>query len=256
MSKPKAPKPPDPYKVAEAQTKTNIDTAKNQAQLAMTNTTGPQGSVSYATDPNSPSGYSQTTTMDPASQALLTQLQGLKGSSMTGLADATSQPFDLNAAGASKISDLQRTMLDPLWDQREKANETDLLNRGIRPGSEQYDNMTRQFGQTRDDAYNKMFLDAFSQANNAAIQQREVPINDYLRISGLANPAQPNTPATPTPGVAPTDLSGDVYNSANMAQTAYNNQMGGMYGLGGAFVGAAGRVASNPASLALLGLGA
>lgn len=65
----KTPPPPDPVKVAQAQTQSNIETAREQQRLNMVNTHGPQGSVVYAADPNAPGGFSQNTTLSPAEQA-------------------------------------------------------------------------------------------------------------------------------------------------------------------------------------------
>lgn len=56
-------------KVAQAQSDSNIATAREQQRLNMVNTYGPQGSVVYAADPHAPGGYSQTTNLSPAEQA-------------------------------------------------------------------------------------------------------------------------------------------------------------------------------------------
>lgn len=69
-SGPSQPPPPDPRVVSQAQSESNIATAREQQRLNMINTAGPQGSVNYAADPNAPGGYSQTTTLSPAEQAL------------------------------------------------------------------------------------------------------------------------------------------------------------------------------------------
>lgn len=242
-----APKPPDPYKVAAAQTQSNIQTAQEQARLAMTGQVTPYGSVQYVTDPTSPSGYRAVSELSPEQQALLAQGQdlqaqygGVAGSQLGRVSDTMSTPFDLNAARGTEISDIQRTMLDPQWEQQQKSLEADLLNRGIRPGSEQYDIAMRQFGQQRDDAYNKMFLDAYTTANNAALTERNLPIADLnaLGIGGQPHGVEPiGGAATPSPSVARTDISSDIYNSYNQQMQAYNQQMGGLFGLGSSLLG-------------------
>lgn len=227
-----SPKPPNPYKVADAQTKSNIQTAEAQQKLAMTGQESATGSLQYVADPNSPSGYKAVSSLSPAEQALLEQRQGAAGTLNTNVQNTISTPFSLEASRGTKISDIQRTFLDPQWEQQNKSLENSLLNKGIRPGSEQYDIAMRQFGQQKDDAYNKMFLDAFSTANNAALSERNLPISDYTALNGMQSPAQQPI-NTPSPGVSTTPVGQYVYDSYNqqVQQNAAKNQ--GLYGLAG-----------------------
>ncbi|MBL8583802.1 MAG: hypothetical protein JNL61_16455, partial [Rhizobiaceae bacterium] len=210
-----APKTPDPYKVAEAQTKSNIETAQAQQKLGMTGQETPWGSIQYVADPNSPSGYRAVTEMSEGQQGLFDQNQALQGQ----LGDIRSQqlgqlgglmgtPFDMDAARGRELSDINRTFLDPQWSQRDESFEASLLNRGIRPGSAQYEQMMRQHGQQRNDAYNQMYLGAYNTANNAALQERQRPFQEFAALSGAATPQQQsvNPANAPSPGVAPTDL--------------------------------------------------
>lgn len=242
-----APETPDPAEVARAQSEANIKTAQEQARLAMTGQMTPYGSVQYVKDPTSPSGFRAITELSPEQQALLGQGQdlqaqygGIAGEQLGRVGDTFATPFDLSAARGTEISDIQRTFLDPQWDQQKRSLEADLLNRGIRPGSEQYENMMRQFGQQQDDAYNKMFLDAWQMANSAALTERNIPLTDLaaLGIGGQPGGVQPvGGAATPTPGVAPTDVAGPMYQSYNAELAAHNNQMGGLFGLGSNLLG-------------------
>lgn len=99
--KSRPPAPPDPVALANAQAQANQQTAAQQQKLNMVGTVGPNGSVTWAADPNAPGGYTQTTTLNPAQQAIydtanrltLQQLgvvgdmagQGLNTRGMTGL---------------------------------------------------------------------------------------------------------------------------------------------------------------------------
>lgn len=242
-----APKAPDPYAVAQAQTESNIQTAQEQARLAMTGQVTPYGSVQYVADPSSPSGYRAVSELSPEQQALLAQGQdlqaqygGLAGQQLGRVSDTMASPFDLSAARGTEISDIQKTFLDPQWQQQEQSLQAQLLNQGIRPGSEQYENAMRQFGQQRDDSYNKMFLDAWGQANQAALTQRNIPLTDLaaLGIGGQPQGAQPIGGApTPSPGVAATDVEGPIYQNYQSQMNAYNSQMGGLFGLGSSLLG-------------------
>lgn len=67
---PDPPAPIDPRITAQAQTDSNAATARLQQQLGMTGTYGPGGSVTYRSDPNAPSGYSQYTDLSPEQRAI------------------------------------------------------------------------------------------------------------------------------------------------------------------------------------------
>lgn len=240
-----APEAPDPYAVADAQTKSNLATAQEQARLAMNGQTNPWGSVSYVTDPTSPSGYRAVTQLSPEQQALFGQGQDNSalygsdvGSALGRISDTMSTPFDLDAGRATKLTDMQKTFLDPQWATQGDDFETTLLNRGIRPGSENYDTMMRQFGQSKDDAYDKMYLDAYKTAGDAALTERNIPFTDWASLGGMGAPVgPPPTTATPTPGVAATDVAGPVMQAYQQQMAQYNAQMGGVFGLGSAALG-------------------
>lgn len=243
---PEQPDQPNPYKVAREQSDMNIRTAKEQAKLGMTGQSNPWGSIEYVTDPSSPSGYRAVTKLTDGQQALFDQSQGLQGQfgDLTGLAmdrvgDTFGNPFDLNAARGTEISDIQRTFLDPQWNERRAAHEADLTNRGIRPGSPAYQSMMRDFENQRAGAYDRMFLDAYTTGNNAALQERNLPLADLAALRGtqINQVGMPQFGQTPQPGVAPTDVAGLVMNNYNQEMGQYNAGMGGLYGLGSAALG-------------------
>lgn len=265
MGKDSAPEAPDPQEVAQAQAQANIATAREQyalaqkaaqesQRMAMSGQVTPYGSLQYVKDPTSPSGFRAITELSPEQQALLMQGQdlqaqygGIAGEQLGRVGDRFAEDFDLSAARGTEISDMQRTFLDPQWDARSRQLEADLLNRGIRPGSEAYDIQMRQFNQQRDDAYNKMFLDAWTMANNAAMTERNIPMSDLASLGigaapqGVQMGGWVNTPGGTFsgPGVAPTDVTGPTYQSYNAQQNAHNQQMGGLYGLAGTGIQAA-----------------
>lgn len=244
--KPDAPDPPDPYKVAAAQTETNVNTAREQARLAMTGQQTPWGSIQYVKDPSSPSGYRAVTNLTPEQQALMGQSQdltaqigGARSGAIGRAQDASENPFDLNAARGSEIADIHRTFLDPQWQRQSDELDAVLANRGIRPGSEAYEREKAMFSDQRQSAYDRAYLDAYSTANNAALQERNLPFMDMAAFGGATSTPMPGFPqaaAAPTPGVAPTDLTGSVNNAYNQQVSQSNAAMGGLYGLGSAAV--------------------
>jgi hypothetical protein len=242
-----APEAPNPTKVAKAQADANIATAQEQARLAMTGQVTPTGSLQYVVDPTSPSGYRAVQTLSPEEQALMGQSQdlraqygGIAGEQLGRVGDTFADPFDLTAERGTEISDVQRTFLDPMWADKERSLQADLLNRGIRPGSEAYAREMAMFSDQKSSAYDRMFLDAWGMANNAALTERNIPLTDLAALGIGAFPGQTpgiNPTATPTPGVAPTDVIGPTYNSYNAQMNASNNQMGGLFGLGASALG-------------------
>lgn len=232
-----APKPPDPYAVSAAQTQSNIQSAQAQQQLGMTGQVTPTGSVQYVQDPTSPSGYRAITTLTPEEQALFGQGQDTRALATGNVDAAMAQPFNMNAAAGTQLSDMQRTFLDPQWNQQEEALKTDLFNRGVRPGDPDYTTEMTNFGNQRDNAYNSMYLNAYQTANQDQLQQRNIPFSDYGVLAGTGQAPAVNPASSPTPGVAATDVSGNV-NAAYQQQVAQSNaQMGGLFGLGQAALG-------------------
>jgi hypothetical protein len=242
----KAPEAPDPYAVADADTQGKIKTAKAQQQIAMTGQTNPLGSKQYVIDPSSPSGYREVTEFSPEMQALLSQSQGLQALSGGVLGEKIGHvgdrgEFSMDAGRGAVLSDVERTMMDPLWNSRSEQFDTQMRNEGIMPGSDAYATRMRQFEQQKADAYNKMFLGSYGMANDAAMKEWMMPLQEAGSIAAIrAGQPMPNIPAfgqTPGAGVAPTDLAGIVNNSYNQQTAQANASMGGLYGLGAAGLG-------------------
>lgn len=256
-----APSPPNPYEVAEAQKTANIETAREQARLAMTGQDTPRGTLRYVRDPSSPSGFRAITELSPEEQALFgmgqdlqAQYGGIAGEQLGRVGDVMADPFDISAARGTEISDIQRTFLDPMWDARSEELRTALLNRGIRPGSEEYEREMLQFNNQRSGAYNSMFLDAWTKANAAALAERNQPMSELSALRTGYMPgatAMPQWATSPTPGVAPTDVAGPVMQAYQAELNAHNNQMGGLFGLGQAAMGGWARAGFPGASAAL-----
>ena len=105
MSK-KAPKPPDPKKVAAAQTQMNRETAITQQNLNMVGQSGPFGNVSYAqvgTWADGTPRYEQTTSLNPQAQAALdaslsaqSNLAGLASQQASRLQTSLADPIDVS----------------------------------------------------------------------------------------------------------------------------------------------------------------
>lgn len=250
-----SPSPPDPAKTAAAQGAMNRETAITQQQLNMTNQYNPWGSVEYAKTGTqgfqdskgnwieTPT-YSQTTTLSPEQQAIFDQTQAAQ-SNMAGIAqeqssflqDYLGEPFEFNNQDAANWAyDLGAQRLDPRFAQQQQQLETDLVNRGIRPGSAAYDQEMARFEQTRNDAYNQLQLTGRSQAFSEAQQTRSQPINELTALlsgSQITNPGT-QSPGTPQTGVAGVDYTGLVNQQYQGELAQSQAAMGGMFGLAAA----------------------
>jgi hypothetical protein len=151
-------------------------------------------------------------------------------------------PWDLNAATSTQQDDIQKKLLDPVWDQRSASLNTLLANQGIQQGSEAYTNAMRDFGMQRDNSYNSALLADRGQATQEALTQRNQPLNEISALMSGSQVSQPNFVGTPQTNVAPTDVVG-AYNMANNADmNTYNARMGQANAIYGALGSAAGTV--------------
>ncbi len=257
MDTPQAPAAPDPVKTAAAQATANKDTAVAQYGLNATNQNTPQGKLNYnqiGTWADGTPRFEATTSLSAPEQSIYdTNVQTRQNVGAIGrdqsarIGTLLGTPFKVGDATDSKIAQIQKGFLDPEWQKRGEALETDLINRGIRPGSEQYRNMHSDFSSDRSKAYDQSYLDSYGKAQQAALTERNQPINEITALMSGSQVSQPNfIPNTPTPGIAPTDFLGAQQQSLNQQNVGYNakvaqNQalMSGLFGLGGAAAKAA-----------------
>lgn len=258
MDTPDAPPAPDPNVTAERAAQANRATAITQAGLNSTNQVTPYGNLTYeqiGTWPDGTPRYQATTSLSPGQQGLYDQQTQLAGgvnnlalNQVSRLTDLLGKPVNINNdTTESRLMQLGQARLDPIFQQRRSALETDLQNRGIMPGSEAYDRATAAFGRDQNDAYNQLLLSGRGQAVSEALAERNQPINEITALMSGGQVSQPNFVNTPQTNVAPTDVAGITNNAFQNQFANYNAQMqqnnammGGLFGLGGAALGAAG----------------
>jgi hypothetical protein len=253
MDTPQAPAAPDPMKTAQAQSQMNKETAVAQYGLNATNQVGPSGSLSYkqiGTWQDGTPRFEATTALNEGEQQVYDtnlatrQNVGAIGRDQSArIGELLGTPFKIGDATDSKIAQIQKGFLDPEWAKREQKLESDLIARGIRPGTEAYTRMKGDFSNQRSNAYDQSYLNAYNTAQKAALTERNQPINEITALmagSQVSNPSANNV-TTPTAGIAPTDFIGAQQQSLNQQNVGYqaqvaNNQamMNGLFGLGGA----------------------
>lgn len=258
------PPAPDYSGAAQATAAGNLETAKYATAANRINQYTPYGNLTYTqgnpgsdTDPQ----WAQHVDLSPTGQQLLNYsnnsalgLGAQTGQALNRVGNSLSQPFNTNGAQAATDKAYQNitSRLDPQWQSRQTQTETQLVNQGLRPGMEAYDNAMRDFNYGRNDAYTQ----ANTQAMNYAPQTmqmdltgRNQPLNELNALrtgSQVTNPtfsAVPQQVATAGPdllGATNAQYQGQL-GAYNANQQANSNTMGGLFSLGGSLAGMSGK---------------
>lgn len=249
------PTPPDPVATAAAQGGWNSFTAQQQQAMNMVGQNTPYGQLSYDQTGSStlidPSGkqitvpqYTATQTFSPSQQAIFDKTQqaqsnlaGLAEDQSARLSDMLGKPFEYNPANdATKWAyDLGSATILPQQKQDTEALQRQLVQRGLRPGTDQYEAEMTRLQQGQGQQLNQLALQGNSQAFQQAAYERSNPINETSALLSGSQVTQPgqtfaSTPQTQVGGV---DYSGLVNNNYNQQVAAQNAQMGALGGLFG-----------------------
>lgn len=264
MSKPSAPKPPDPKETSAAATGTSVATAIANANLQNVNQITPNGSLSYSqsgtytmTDPYTGKTYqvpkfTATQTLSEMGQKINDQQQGASlnlatlGNNLSGtLGQQLTGNFKLgNEAVESRLMELGSKRLDPRFAQQEEQTRQNLISRGVRPGSAAYDAEMANFNQGKNDAYNQLLLQGRGQASQELLTEDNQRINQIGALLSGGQVSQPNFMNTNMPSIPTTDNAGLINQNYQQQMQAYqqnaansNSLLGGLFGLGGKLIG-------------------
>ncbi len=258
MGKKVTPPPtPDYAAAATAQGAANTDAARATAKLSNPNIVSPYGnqSVSYngdiptVTQSLTPTGQQTVDAQQRADLGLAnladTQTQNIGGILNTPFSfSGTPYPIAPGTTGQDAIM----SRLQPQLDRARTSTETQLVNQGLHPGAEAYDNAIRDLGQQENDqrtqaALQGIGLDTNAHQNQLAeqLQLRDQPINE---IAALMSGSQVQNPQFQqyqgaNIGAAPVFQAAqgqDAFNQNLYAQQVAqrNSLMNGLFGLGGA----------------------
>jgi hypothetical protein len=294
-SKSDAPPAPDYAAAATAQGVANTEAARATAKLSNPNMYTPYGTslVSYEGDVPT-----VRQTLTPTAQKTLEAQQNVdlslsnlaqKGTNIaSGVLD---KPFSfggpavqtsLDTSGIAKMpvnagmtgQEAIMSRLEPSLARQRTSTETNLINQGLRPGTEAYDNAIRSLGEQETDARTQAVLQGLNldiganaqgynqalqsgqfgntaqqQALAQAIQQRQMPLNE---INALTSSAQIENPQfqsytganiAAAPVFAATQAKGAFDANAYNQQVAQENAMTqGLFSLAGAGAGAYGQM--------------
>ena len=255
----KAPKAPDPFATAAAQSGMNRDTAITQMQLNSGTQVNPWGTVSteqtgnnsfvdsQGKTVNTPS-FTQTTTLSPSQQAIFDQSQSAAGN-LAGIAneqtaflkDYLNKPFEFNNADAEQWAyDRASPRILQNQAQSEATLRSTLANKGIREGSAAWNAELGRMSQANNDQMNQLELTGRGQAFSEAFAQRNQPLNEISALmsgSQVSNPAAMSAPM-PQAQVAGVDYTGLVNQKYQADMANYKGAMGGLFGIGSSIAGA------------------
>lgn len=254
----KSPSAPNPAKVAAAQSGMNVDTAIAQQLVNQTDQQTPDGSLSYTQNGNTTytdsTGHVRSIPKFTATQSLTPEGQHLhdlnnevdvntatlardQSAKLNGL---LSQPVDLsNDAVEAHLMDLGTRRLNPHFARDEESLRTRLVNSGIRQGSDAWNTEMDDFNQHKADALDQLLLTGHGQSEQDILTARNQPINEITALMSGSQVSQPNFAGTPQAGVGGVDYAGMVQQNYQQKMASHNAMMGGLFGLGGAAIGAA-----------------
>lgn len=230
------PQVPSATKAAAAQTKSNVDTAKAQQNLNQVNQVTPTGSLTYTQNGTNPDGTPKTTAttaLNAPTQQLLTSGQTGAQNLLNQINTNTTNPQTLSQQTQTQLDDLASQRLDPALAKQRTSLEQRLANQHIAPGSEAYNNAITLDTQGANDARNNLILSGYSTANQAALNQSNLPYNQLASLLTGNQTASVNPTSTPQAGVQGTDTSGLInqqYQNQLSQTNATNNAIGSAAG--------------------------
>lgn len=170
--------------------------------------------------------------------------------------DANNQAFNASYGQAT-------SRLDPTWDRAQEAQRTQLLNQGLDPSSEAHINATDDFSRSRNDAYGQAMggslnagmgaqdsaarnnMLSYQQSVADAIRQRQMPLEEMGKLSGLTSQPGYNQDSTAmqaylaSMGISKADYETAMGNKQASEDSARDVALAG----GGAAIGIAGATA-------------
>ena len=256
------PPAPDYTGAANATAQGNLEATRAATEANRINQYTPYGSLEYSRDPNAAtpdSGWSQTVNLSPVGQQLL----DYQNNASIGLGEQTqqalgrvdqslSQPFDYSSVGdvQNAAQNAVTSRLDPMWNTREQQMNTQLVNQGLRPGTEAYSNASRDFNVGRNDAYQQAILagiNTMPQTYQLAQALRSQPLNELNALrtgSQVQNPTFNQAPQQQTTaganqlGATQAQYGSalDATNAKNAAAGQTTSALAGLAGTAGMFM--------------------
>lgn len=250
----------DAQGAATAQAQANKDAAISTQLVNMVDQEGPDGSLKYSqtgensyTDPTTGKTtvlphFTATQTLDPLGQQAKTLekqadvgTNQLANTLLGNASGALGTPADYSEDAIRAKTD---AMVNPRLQKRfaddESALRTQLVNRGIREGSQAFNDAMLSFNQGKTDAYSSDALNSRQQAIQELGLGRDRAINEIGALLGTGQIAAPNFVSTPRANIDAAPIAALMQQQAQMKTSANNAAMGGIFGLGSGLLQATG----------------
>lgn len=224
-----APKAPDPNATANAQLGYSTQAAQKTQQMNQYDQTTPFGSLSYVQSGTNADGtpkYTVNQSYSPEVQNIISTLIGKgQGAANTDLSgDAVTQ----------RQLGLYSDYIDPINAKNKQALESELWNKGIRPGSKAYEDAINLNSRNTNDALTKFLLDTRGQALNEATTEGMFP---FQQLGAAVGATQPNYAQTPQVNVQTPNYEQAVANNYNARSQQYGSMMSGLFSVPSTILG-------------------
>jgi hypothetical protein len=243
------PSAPNPTQTANQQAAYNQQAAQTQQKLNMFGQTNPYGTEAWNVDPNSPSGYTANINLAPAYQKMLDIIQGTQtslGGAGQSLAANTAGMYGqapdlsyLSGQTGQQLQGLFNQYQAPIFKQQESNLTAQLLNQGLTPGSEAWNNAQNLQARNEANATQSFTMGMEPQAFNQAVTQYQLPLQTTEQLMQAGAPTMPNQyfAQTPTSQVQPPDYQTAVAQQYQAQMANYQNMMKGLFAVPTALAG-------------------
>jgi len=244
---------------AAQQAAANREAAIAGTEMSLIDQYTPFGNAIYTSTGNTPAGnprYRLDQTYDPATQRAL-ESQKRTDYKTNELAESQADRAAALLGTNADLSDANiqartQSMINPRLEQRFGQDEdrlrTQLVNRGVREGSQAFNDAMLSFNQGKTDAFTQEGLANRQQAIQEIVLPRNQTLNEISSLLGTQQIGQPQFVSTPRTQVQAADYQGaanQTISAMNAAEQRKSAALGGLFGalgqLGGAAIGAAGR---------------
>lgn len=259
----KTPKQPDPYTTASAQAGANRDGAISSQMINMVDQYTPDGTLTYkrvgedsyvdsqgktVTQPR----FAATTELSPLAQQAKTLEQqadvgtnSLANTLLNNAGASLGTPTDYSEAAIKARTD---AMVNPRLADRfgkdEAALRTQLINRGMREGTEGFNDAMLSFNQGKSDAYSSEAINNRQQAIQEMGLGQDRAINQIGALLGTGQVSAPQFVSTPRANVDAAPIASLISQNYQNKLSSSNARMGGLFGLGGSLISGGAKLAT------------
>ena len=173
------------------------------------------------------------------------QFTGMAGQAFQGLLGGMNQaagmdPSQAGQAASDKMYGVLKSRLDPQWQQNQGQFGAKMVNSGLEPGTEAYDNAARSFGNQQNDAYSQASGQAIGLGHAEQAQARANAMQPFMQGGMMMNMLDQQGSPNPYMDAAKNQYMGDLQKFSIGQKQDEGKKGGGGGGLGGLLGGKGG----------------